>query len=114
MLFKIDGNMEVIEPAIKQFCEMAEEEWTKQMPDAREKLRNLKLPLPVQIDNPEQILPDEMLFAHWKEDGAVFIRIPFSVPMQKVFNLPKRKARKNLEGFLKAQKIKAKVSYIGD
>lgn len=114
MLFKIDGNVEVIEPAIKEFCEMAESEWKAQMPDARKKLSNLKLPLPVQIDNPENILPDEMLFVNWKEGNSVFIRIPFSVPMQKVFNLPKRKARKNLEGFLKAQKIKAKVSYVGD
>jgi len=55
-----------------------------------------------------------MLFVHWKEGDSVMVRIPFSVPMQKVFNLPKRKAIKNLEGFLKAQKIEAKVSYLGD
>ncbi len=114
MLFKIKGDIEVIEPAIKSFCEMAEEEWGKQMPDARKKLSSLKLPLPVQISNPEEILPDEMLFVHWKEGDSVMIRIPFSVPMQRVFNLPKRKAIKNLEGFLKAQKIEAKVSYLGD
>lgn len=114
MLFKIDGNLSEIEPAVKEFCEMATEEWTRQLPESREKLKKLKLPVPVRISNPEDIIPDELLFVHWVDGDSVFMRIPIAIPMQRVFRMPRNKAQKNLEGFLKAKGIKAKVKYMGD
>jgi hypothetical protein len=115
MLFKVVGDdLDNIKNTIAEFCALAEVEWKRQIPEASKKLRDLKFPMPVKIPDASELLPEEMKFVHWVDGDCVFMRIPVAIPFGRVFKMPKKKAQKNLEGFLKDKGVDAKVKYMGD
>lgn len=109
MLFRIEGDSKEIKPYLEEFVKAVENEWKPQIEMAREKLK--KLPLPIKVDIP---LPDEITIPVWEENNVVFLRVPVALPFGRVWQKPKKKMHKNLEGLLKSKGIKAKVTYEGD
>ncbi|RLG45336.1 MAG: hypothetical protein DRN81_02095 [Thermoproteota archaeon] len=114
MLFRIDGNVDEIYPAVEEFCKSIEDDWKPAMVEARKKLE--KIPMPIKFDVP---LMDEIVIPCWKEDDHVLMRIPVMSPGGSIGNkilgrAARKKMEKNLKGYFKGKDINVKIKKIGE
>jgi len=114
MLFRIDGNLDELVPALDEFTKSIEEEWGPALEEAKKKIK--KIPLPIKVDLP---LPDEMIVPFWKEEGHILMRVPIGIPggnigMKLIGRSARKKMEKNLKGYFEYKNIKAKVKHIGE
>lgn len=120
MQWKITGeDLDEIHKGLVIFCEEATKVYTEEMKKAKEKLKYLKLPLPVSINqNMIDMIQDEMLFWADKdvENNCVWMKVPQRAPkIFKVMRLPFKKMEKNLTAYFKDHcKLDVKVKYAGD
>lgn len=111
MKFRITGEpFPEIKEQVEKFAKGIEETWKPEIEKAREKLKNLPLP----VKTPDVPLPDDIVITVWEENGALFMRVPVMLPVGRVWKKPRKKMEENLGGWLKRCGFKAKVEYQGD
>lgn len=108
MKFEIEvDDLDRAKTILEEFAKECEVEYAKQIKETKEKIRNMIKYIPTRTSITEDIIPDEVLFMVYEENGKLYINSSAYVPLGANWLL-KRKMKNSIKAFLEKNGIKVK------